>query len=839
MNVSNPSTSPAPLTLPALVPAATATAPPDLPWAGTAYSIKRHGTSLTVCETEPVQTPGCIQAHGALLVVRLVDFEILQVSENTADYFARLPSNLLGQNLAGLLSADQLDQLRNMIQADKLEGNALYAFTLPALGAAAPLDICVHTMGSVMVLEFETTFRTPHSAPYPPHNTPRNAPDSNRVQHLTAPPQGDFFAKVRASVGRLQNAASLRPFCQQLALEVRNITGLDRVMVYRFHADHHGEVFAESKLESMAPWLGLHYPEADIPKPARDLYKRLWIRPVPNAAGPLVEMTPLTNPDTGQPLDMTFCSLRGASVMYTEYLANMGVAASLTMPILIDGELWGMIACHHNTPTHFAHQVRAACELLAQVASLQLKSTEHIERLAYQLKVENVHQQLVAKAAQEGDLLALSDRQPSLLDAMEADGAALYHTGRWWCAGLTPDDAELDALADWLGARPELESLTRPVFATDALLSNWPACPIAPEVASGLIAVRVSRLRRDLIIWFRPQTIQTIHWAGNPLDKPLVPGPNGMRLTPRRSFELFVESVVGRSLPWLDLEVDSALRLRMLVMELVMAHADHLSAMNVDLSNSNEELDAFAYVASHDLKEPLRGIHRYAHQIMENAQTLGPENRERIESLVRLTLRMDTLLDSLLNFSRVGRTHLEFEQVDLNGVVADALEMVGVRPSDNSCTISLPRPLPTALCDMVRVREIFSNLISNALKYTKRDKPHIEIGYLMPDEVRTEHMAPLVVLNETIYYVRDDGIGIEARHFEQIFKMFKRLHSRDAYGGGVGAGLTVVKKVVSRHGGRVWVASTPGAGSIFYFTLPCTTEKQAEQKFITAQKGDV
>ena len=835
MNVSKPSTPAASATPPAS-PVATPQNS-DLPWAGGVYSIKRHGTSLTVCETEPVQTPGCIQAHGALLVTRLLDFEILQVSENTADYLARSPSSLLGQNLAGLLSVDQLDQLRSMMRTDKLEGNALYAFTLPAVGAAAPLDVCVHTMGNVMVLEFETTYRTLHGSPYPPHSIPSNAAHSSLVQHLTAPPQVDFFALVRASVSRLQNVASLRPFCQQLALEVRNITGLDRVMVYRFHADHHGEVFAESKLDSLAPWLGLHYPEADIPKPARDLYKRLWIRPVPNAAGPLVEMTPLANPDTGQALDMTFCSLRGASVMYTEYLANMGVAASLTMPILIDGELWGMIACHHNTPTHFAHQVRAACELLAQVASLQLKSTEQIERLAYQLKLESVHQQLVAKAAQEGDLLALSDRQPSLLDAMEADGAALYHSGRWWRAGLTPDNTQLDALADWLGDRPELESVTRPVFTTDALRSSWPACPIAPEVVSGLIAVRVSRLRRDLIIWFRPQTIQTIHWAGNPLDKPLVPGPNGMRLTPRRSFELFVESVIGRSLPWLDMEVDSALHLRTLVMELVMAHADHLSAMNVDLSNSNEELDAFAYVASHDLKEPLRGIHRYAHQIMESAQALVPENRERIESLVRLTVRMDTLLDSLLNFSRVGRTHLEFDQVDLNGVVADALEMVGVRAGDNSCTISLPRSLPTALCDVVRVREIFSNLISNALKYTQRDQPHIEIGYLMPDEVRTEHLAPPVALRTTIYYVRDDGIGIEARHFEQVFKMFKRLHARDAYGGGVGAGLTVVKKVVSRHGGRVWVNSTLGVGSTFYFTLPCSQENQSGQAGHKGHKG--
>ena len=532
-------------------------------------------------------------------------------------------------------------------------------------------------------------------------------------------------------------------------------------MVYRFHADNHGEVFAESKRDDLSPWLGLHYPEADIPKPAREIYKRIWIRPVPDAAGSLAEMVPLANPDTGRPLNMTYCALRGASVMYSEYLANMGVAASLTMGILIDGELWGLIACHHLEPTQFPHQVRSACELLAQVASLQLKSAEQNEQLAYRLKLENIHQQLVAKAAQEGDLMALSDREPSLLDAMDADGAALYHLDRWWCAGRTPTLTQLDALAEWLHQRPEFDSDSRPVFVTDTLARDYPAGAEFAGVASGVLAVRISRLRRNLIIWFRPETIQTVNWAGNPNDKPLVPGPQGSRLTPRTSFELYVESVRERSLPWSAMEIDAALRLRLLVMELVISRAERLAELNEDLTSSNEELDAFAYVASHDLKEPLRGIHRYAHQLLEGAQALDADNRQRVESLMRLTLRMDSLLDSLLHFSRVGRTNLEFVSVDLNEVLDEALEMIGVRRTEISCTIELPRPLPTIQCDPVRVREIFSNLISNALKYNRQGCPRVEVGYLAPDEPGARPNAPAEADGHVIYYVRDDGIGIE------------------------------------------------------------------------------
>jgi len=766
------------------------------PWALAPYSIKRHGVSLTNCDSEPVQTPGCIQAHGALLVLRLGDLTILQVSENSAALLGESPQALAGQQVAKVIGEAGAARLREVIDREPIERNSLYAFTLPARANGGVLDVSVHTVDGVAVVEFEATGRSDEGA------------------------AADYFRSVKAAVGHMQAGNGLRDFCQRVAQEVRALSGLDRVMVYRFHADLHGEVFAEAKRDDLAPWLGLHYPEGDIPRPAREIYKHIWIRPLPNAAGPLVELVPLANPDTGRPLNMTHCALRGASVMYTEYLANMGAAASLTMPILRDGELWGLIACQHYTPTHFPYQMRAACEFIAQVATLQLKSAEQSEQLEYRLRLEGVHHQLVAIAAQDGDLMALTDRQPSLLDAMDAGGAALYHRERWWPVGRTPEPEQLDALAKWLNERPEFASATRPIFVTDSLVREYPAAAAFSYVASGVLAVPLSRARRDLIVWFRPESLQTVNWGGNPHDKPLVTGPHGPRLTPRQSFELFAESVRQRSLPWASVEVDSALRLRLLVMELVVARAERLAALNTDLTRSNEELDAFAYVASHDLKEPLRGIHRYAHQLLDSASTLGDENRKRVEGLMRLTVRMDSLLDSLLHFSRVGRTTLEFDEVDLNEVVEEALEMVGARRSDGTFTVSVPRRLPSLRCDRVRVREIFSNLLSNALKYSAPEPPRIEVGYTAPQENTPRPNAPAESAGHTVFFVRDRGIGIEPRHFEQVFRMFKRLHGRDEYGGGVGAGLTIVQKLVQRHGGCVWVESAAGAGSTFYFTLP-------------------
>jgi len=774
---------------------------PSLPWGSGAYSIKRHGTTLATCDSEPIQTPGCIQAHGALLVLRPADLKIVQASENTLQHLGEHARSLLGQPVARVVGAAREARLREMLARDALDAGAAFAFTLPARAGMAALDVCLHTSGGAAVLEFEGTGRADTRA------------------------DEDFFMLVKAAVGRLQAPTSVRAFCQQVTQEVRAVTGLDRVMAYRFHADHHGEVIAESKRDTLDPWLGLHYPAADIPQPAREIFKRIWIRPLPDAAGPLVELVPLVNPDTGLALDMTHCALRGASVMYSEYLANMGVAASLTMPIMRDGELWGLIACHHYTTTHFSYEVRAACELLSQVASLKLKSAEQAEQLAYRLRLEDVHQLLVVRSAREGDLLALTAYEPSLLDAIDAGGAALYHLNRWWCVGSVPDLAQLGQLAAWLHERPEFKSATRPVFVTDALASVCPAAVGLEDVASGLLATVFLRGRRGLLVWFRPQTMHTVTWAGNPNDKPRTAGPHGMRLSPRVSFEAFSESVRGRSLPWSDIEVDAALRLRLLVLELVIARNERLADLNADLTRSNEELDAFAYVASHDLKEPLRGIHRYAHQLLEAAEARTgdqAENLQRLESLMRLTLRMDSLLDSLLHFSRVGRMELQLEAADLNGVVADAIEMTGARRSDSPCRIDMPRPLPVVQCDPVRVCEIYSNLLANALKYKRHAEAHIELGYIGAGEAGARPNAPATTAGQDIFYVRDDGIGIDQRHYEQVFRLFKRMHGRDEYGGGVGIGLTIVQKLVHRHGGRVWIDSSLGVGTTFYFTLPGT-----------------
>ena len=233
-----------------------------------------------------------------------------------------------------------------------------------------------------------------------------------------------------------------------------------------------------------------------------------------------------------------------------------------------------------------------------------------------------------------------------------------------------------------------------------------------------------------------------------------------------------------------------------------------LESTNLALEQSNRELDDFAYVASHDLKEPLRGIHNYAKFLMEDyGEKLDDDGTMKLEALPRLAKRLEELINSLLHFSRVGRVDLAVEPTDLNKVLGDVLDSLHVTLEAEDIAIRKGDVLPTIVCDRVRVAEVFRNLVTNAIKYNDKTEKWIEIGATQPSN------------DGVVFHVRDNGIGIREKHIDSVFRIFKRLHGRDKFGGGTGAGLTFVKKIIDRHEGRIWVESEFGEGTTFYFTL--------------------
>ena len=633
----------------------------------------------------------------------------------------------------------------------------------------------------------------------------------------------DFYRMVKRPVSRFQQAQTLWALCQAAVEEIQKITGFDRVMVYQFDADGSGSVIAEVKQTDQTPYLGLHYPPTDIPKQAKYLYLLNLLRLIPEVGYTPV---PLVSADEDAvPLDMSLAGLRSVSPLHTEYLSNMGVSATLAISLVVQDELWGMVVCHHCQPRNLSYEYRTVCEFLAQAISLELASKEKKQNQDHRLKIKTLQASFVETLPNASNLKeGLTQDEERILALTGAAGAAYCEKGEITLIGQTPTMAEMGPMLTWLSGQFKEDS----IYQTCALSNVYMPAAHFDERISGLLAVAISQVQQLYVVWFRPEVIQTVNWAGNP-SKAMEADEKGgeLRLLPRRSFALWQEQVQLRSLPWQACEIEAALELRSAVIGLVLQRADELATLNLELERSNIELDAFAYIASHDLKEPIRGIHNYSSFLIEDyGETLGEDGRHKLETLMRLTTRMEDLISSLLHYSRLGRAELEMTSVNLNQLVEGVIELVQMSKQEQVSFV-VPRLLPTVLCDQVQVTELFTNLITNAIKYNNKADKQVEIGFFVGEEGVQQAVFP-EAMQQTLsaeavmphnFYVKDNGIGIRQKHQDTVFRIFKRLHAPSRFGGGTGAGLTIAKKIVERHSGEIWLRSTYNQGSCFYFTL--------------------
>lgn len=751
---------------------------------------------LTNCDREPIHIPGRIQPHGVLLALQEPDLIVAQISGNASELWNVPVAELIGKPVESLLPEAGMEALRNACDHHRLDSNPTYLVTMQVGGEGAPFDAILHRSRGMLVLELESVSPGAHQ---------------------------DTYALVRQAVTQIQSARTMEEMHEAVVLQVKRITGFDRVMVYKFDAAGHGSVVAESKRDDLEPFLGLHYPASDIPAQARRLYTLNLLRLIPDVGYTTADVVPVVSPETGASLDMSYCVLRSVSPIHVQYLKNMGVGASMSISIVQEGELWGLIACHHYSPYRVAYDVRTACEFVGRVVSLQLANKQDAADVSYKIQLKDVQAQLVRQMASEPTYQqGLVGTRPNLLDFIEAEGAAVCTSGEFLKLGRLPDDAFLGRLCQWLAVHGKEE-----VFATDQLASVFPEASAVPQLASGLLAAVLSAAQQHYLLWFRPEQIQTVNWAGDPHKPVEVLADGSHRLTPRGSFALWKETVRSKSLPWKPVEIEAARELRRAMIHVILRKVEQLEALNAQLKYSNAELDAFTYTASHDLREPLRGIRNYAQFVREDySDVLDAEGQEHLETLMRLTERMETLIDSLLRYSRAGRQELAVEPVDLNELLAESLEAFLPHLQETGTEVRTPHSLPVVSCDAVQVGQIFANLISNAIKYNNKSERWIEIGVLDADAARQalEQRAPgrspaAVSATIPVFYVSDNGIGIRDKHLETIFGIFKRLHPREAYGGGSGAGLTIARKMAERHGGNLWVQSVPDEGTTFYFTL--------------------
>lgn len=722
---------------------------------------------LGSCAAEPIRIPGAIQPHGALLVIDPVDLRVLHRSANSRRFLG--VDIGLGEILDSIPQASELcAQIRSWISGNE---RALLCLTLVG---GRQLQLNGHRSEQGVFLEFEL----------PPQ------PGEGTLDGL--------YPRLRDFLDRISAANGLQKISEETVKEVRAITGFERILLYSFDEKGDGTVLAEDGDGCLPSYLGLRFPASDIPAQARELYRLNRIRLIANASYDPVPIEPPLSSIDGAPLDMSRASLRSVSPVHLEYMRNMNTASSMSMSIIVDGALWGLISGHSRAPKLINAQVRAASDILTQIVSLQIGSRLQGENAAERLELKSLETQLLSNLAVAPSFQRGLVENPGLwMSLTGATGAAVIVQNTVLTVGATPSERRIRDLAKWLFDE------SRGELVTDSLSSIWSGGEEIADVGSGLVAVAISQIRPDYILWFRPEVVRTVQWGGDP-TKSVQPGED--RLHPRKSFDLWKEQVRLTARPWSGAEIESAIGFRASIQALVLRLAEEKAELTDRLEAANKELESFSYSISHDLRAPFRHIAGFAELLTDKEKDLDEQSLHYIETIQQAALAAGRLVDDLLHFSQLGRSHLEARPVNIEKLIDEVRRSLQTDIADRNIVWKIGS-LPRAIGDASMLRQVFQNLIGNAIKYTRPRNPAI-ITIEGADDGTT-----------TTYTVTDNGVGFEMAYVGKLFGVFQRLHRTEDFEG-TGIGLALTKRIIERHGGRVSAEGLIDVGAKFTIALP-------------------
>jgi chemotaxis family two-component system sensor kinase Cph1 len=728
---------------------------------------------LTNCDTEPIHIPGRIQSHGFLIAVGKQSLLITYVSENTIDFISAEAKVILAkpivefEELAGL--TEKKGQLLQLLQLGEAKKNYDAINPYPVQINQADYYLIISATASSYLLEFE-----PVTLEY------------------------DLQKQIGKSVSEILTGRSIRSLLHNTAREIKDIIHYDRIMIYKFLEDGHGEVIAEVANEELEPFYGLHYPASDIPKQARELYKLNYTRIIADVNA---DSAPILTYEQGEPLDLTYSVLRAVSPIHIQYLKNMGVESSFSISLITHGELWGLIACHNYSPKFIDYKAREASKLVGNIVSSALEYREEEEQEQqvnnYQLAMSLLNLHLTKD---ENLVAALTSQEYTIKDIAGATGAAILFENEISTVGETPNNEQLLGLFDWLKV-----TMDDTVYYTHRLPEIYHPAKAYKQIGSGIIAAMVSKDMSEIIVWFRPEQITSINWAGNP-DKPVIHSENGlMNLSPRNSFEIFSELVENTAIKWTKYEVSNVIKLRESILNAITKKAGEIRTLNERLKRAYDELDTFSYTISHDLRTPLTSIKSFTELVIASNKSLDEQGKKMLGRVVAGADKMSFLINEILKLARVGRAETEFVSLDMNQIIRECAATV-VAGYDAKPTAVTFGELPPIKGTQVLISQVFTNLIGNAVKYSAgsgHPAVHIE-GTIEEDEV--------------IYKIQDNGIGIALGHQDKVFELFKRMENvKDIEGTGVG--LAIVKRIVEKHNARIWFESELKIGTIFYIAF--------------------
>jgi len=795
----------------------------------------RRFRNWAIAQQESVHFPTTTQPHGALLVLTEPDLTILQVSENVESFLGYAPEALLNQPLSVLLDPTQLELVQNYLGNLNFQKNNPLNLKVKSIQDIS-LSALIHRQEDHILLELEKSL------------------DQNLTQSL------NFYHLAKDCAVQLTAAQTLVEVCNIAVDTIRKITQFDRVMLYKFYEDNHGSVIAESKRNDLQPYLGLHYPEIDIPKDARNQFLQKWLRFIGDVNAEAVDMVPVINPITGQKTDVQSSSLRSASSCHLQYLTNMGVQSSITLSLIKDQKLWGLIACHHHSPTSISYEQRSACEFLAQSLSLELVYKEHNEDYEYKLALKDLQSRLLESMSNAQSYVdGLVENQQNLLDLVGATGAAICLDDRITLIGQTPDSSYVQQLTQKLSSYIDESQF----FSTTCLADLDPEAAAHKDAASGLLAIQIEATPEKYLIWFRPEVIHTVTWAGHPDQSFENSTKSPDWLCPRTSFELWKETVTLQSSAWKSCEIDAALSLQKSIVKIVLKKADELAKVNEALKISearekektlqlqqtleelkqtqthliqSEKMSSLGQLVAgiaHEINNPVNFIYgNLSHAesytqdllaILELYQQLYPTPPEEIEEeceaadleflvedLPKLLKSMQIGADrirgivrSLRNFSRLDES--EVKAVNIHEGIDSTLLILNnrLKSKSNRPAIEVIQDygdLPLVECYPSQLNQVFMNVIANAIDALEEGNTQRHLSYQQLEE------NPNQIKISTVLYTPEnssnDWVAIEITDNgsgipEDVqSKLFDPFFTTKPMGKGTGIGLAISYQII-------------------------------------------
>jgi chemotaxis family two-component system sensor kinase Cph1 len=677
----------------------------------------------TLCEREPIHIPGTIQPHGCLLITDH-NLIITHFSQNARTWFTATDGNFIGAEILTFFDSNDANNLKDSCER-AAQTNRSLRIVIHTRHRSSSIACTIHSSPSRFIFEFE-----------------QFDPTLLNDYFATTTP---LLNQICVEIQTLNSAAQILDRCVEA---IRDITKFDRVLAYRFDHDWHGVVISESCEQSLPPFLGLHFPASDIPFQARRLYEINPIRLIVDRFHVPTPIVPLAGPESSDPIDLTSVSLRSVSPIHLEYLANLGVVASMSLSLIVNGKLWGLIACHHRTAHPVSPVIRDTALMIAEVASLRLQSAEIVLSSSEKLRWRTQAGAIAAECSNYSDIRdGLVATAHLLKDWIPAGGHAIVDRGFYQMIGKTPERGAIDRIVSWLKDNHPYE-----VFATNSLAKDIPEAEQWRSVASGLLAIPIRGSIGNFLLLFRPEVLQTTSWAGNPSKSVFVVGDTA-HLSPRRSFAVWSQISHLHSLLWLEEEIKEAEYLGSLIQKILQARIEQI-ASETELLKNRQNL-SIEYLA-HSVKEAQEISRECSFSIeripQSDINSLQDGSRKKLSEALKITKGLPIFFSSLSFVIRSMMLPWRENIAPINEVLAEAWKQhitletmrgnrfsISLAPLPNDSSEEPLKIASAAAACFIKPFEVMSNFVTDGDRTI-----HVQYGVPTPPSESKTRIEPHV-----------------------------------------------------------------------------------------------